>query len=298
MKTESIVNSKDMKSLGLGLLGPALLARPTGVPRAFTAQARYPLPPRGVFTLRKLATGTTDICPNFAGNYCRLLGLFLKQPLLILRGSNSSGSTDQPAYCCNSSTNSLECKSLSSGTDFTRTELEAGAGIRLSAGSLHLLLRAANAKALHCSGATKVLRPILSKKEHCSVGEKSSKSPRRPTPKASQDQNRQGSDTATWDVAACWILPTWKRRRLLPDTSKADGLCEVAIIWSSGISGLMICWLPLLLGLPTDAGAGRGGSPEVSCGSMPRISAAHCVDVGCSSKQSACLARLQARKSL
>ena len=173
-----------------------------------------------------------------------------------------------------------------------------GAGIRFRALSLHLLLRAANAKALHCTGATKVLRR-LSKSEHCGVREKSSKSPCRPTPRDSQDHDRQlGSDTATWDVAACWILPTWKRRRLLLDTSKADGLPEVAIIWSSGISGLMICWLPLLLGLPTDAGAGRGGSPEVSCGSMPRISAAHCVDVGCSSKQSACLARLQARKSL
>ena len=127
--------------------------------RLYSASTVSPSAPRCLHP--KKASHRNDICPNFAGNYCRLLGLFLKQPLLIRRGSNSSGSTDQPAYCCNSSTNSFECKSLSSGTDFPRTELDAGVGIRFRAGSLHVLLRAVIAKALHCTGATKVLRPFL-----------------------------------------------------------------------------------------------------------------------------------------
>ena len=62
-QAESRVNSKDMKPRGL--LGPALQALPRGTPRAFVERARHPLPLRGGFTLRKLATGTTDICPNF-----------------------------------------------------------------------------------------------------------------------------------------------------------------------------------------------------------------------------------------
>ena len=90
-------------------------------------------------------------------------------------------------------------------------------------------------------------------------------------------------------------------KNLLPDTSRANGFHELASCWSLGVSGLTIGMLGLvlglLLGLLTERGVGPSGSPEVSCGIMPRISAAHCVDVGCSSKRSACLVKLWAHKT-